>query len=112
MPLKFYFDLMSQPCRALYILLKATNVPFEKCLVNLAAGERFCLLFPATIFYCTLLGQHYSDEYKQNVSRFGKVPVVHDGDFKLTERLFCFFLNTNDNKNNFVVVVALQLLDI
>jgi len=67
MVLKLYYDLLSQPSRALYITLTAANIPFEKCEVALRNGV------------------HMSEEYKRDVSRFGKVPVIHDGDFKLTE---------------------------
>nr|AUO28660.1 glutathione S-transferase theta [Lasioderma serricorne] len=67
--LKFYYDLMSQPCRALYILLKINKIPFEPCLVNLRKGEQ------------------YADFFKNQISRFQKVPVLHDKDFKLTENV-------------------------
>lgn len=38
-PIKFYYDLMSQPARALYIFLKITNIPFEQCPVALRKGK-------------------------------------------------------------------------
>lgn len=98
--LKFYYDLMSQPCRAIYILLKASNIPFEGCRVDLAAGEQPLHKF-LRVLTIVVLGAHYTDDFKENISRFGKVPVIHDGNFKLTERLlqrivlgesyFCFF---------------------
>lgn len=37
--LKAYYDLMSQPSRAIYIFLKATNITFEPCLVKLREGK-------------------------------------------------------------------------
>ncbi|XP_017784965.1 PREDICTED: glutathione S-transferase theta-1-like [Nicrophorus vespilloides] len=67
MSLKLYYDFLSQPSRALYILLKTSKLPFEDCPVALRNGA------------------HLNDEFKYNVSRFQKVPVIHDGDFKLTE---------------------------
>lgn len=39
MVLKYYFDLMSQPCRALWLFLKANNIPFEECPVALRKGN-------------------------------------------------------------------------
>lgn len=39
MPLKLYCDLMSQPSRALYILLKSIKCDFEPKFVNLRQGE-------------------------------------------------------------------------
>lgn len=39
MSLKLYFDLLSQPSRALYIYLKAAKVPFEPCMVPLAKSK-------------------------------------------------------------------------
>lgn len=67
MTVKLFIDLLSQPSRALYIFCKLTNINFQTCMVNLGKGE------------------HMTDEYKEKVSRFGKVPVLHDGDFKLAE---------------------------
>ncbi|XP_052741376.1 glutathione S-transferase theta-1 [Bicyclus anynana] len=66
MVIKLYIDLMSQPSRALYILLKYAKCDFEKKLVDLRQGA------------------HYSDEFAA-INRFQKVPVIdHDG-FILTE---------------------------
>ena len=36
--LKYYYDLMSQPSRALWIFLEKTKLPYEKCLINLGKG--------------------------------------------------------------------------
>ena len=37
--LKYYYDLMSQPCRAVYIFLKMNNIPFEENAVALRKGR-------------------------------------------------------------------------
>ncbi|XP_055379262.1 glutathione S-transferase theta-1 [Condylostylus longicornis] len=66
--LRLYYDLMSQPSRALYILLKLSKTPYEDCKVALRKGE------------------HLSDKYKNEVSRFPQVPCIVDKDgFKLSE---------------------------
>ncbi|XP_063383720.1 glutathione S-transferase theta-1-like [Cydia fagiglandana] len=66
MTLKLYFDLMSQPSRALYILLKNVKCDFTPVPVDLRKAE------------------HYSEEYTK-INRFQRVPVIdHDG-FVLTE---------------------------
>lgn len=66
MTLKLYYDLLSQPSRALYIILKTCNIPFEKKIVNLKDLEQ------------------YTPEYEE-INPFKKVPVIdHDG-FKLAE---------------------------
>lgn len=67
MSLKLYYDALSQPSRALLIFLQSTNIPFTRCVVNLGKGE------------------HLTEEYKNEVSRFQKVPVIVHGDFRLTE---------------------------
>nr|APX61052.1 putative glutathione S-transferase theta class member 2 [Leptinotarsa decemlineata] len=67
MVLKFYYDFISQPCRSLYILLKLTNTPFQAYPVNLLKGEQL------------------SEDFKEKCSKFQKVPVIHDGNFRLTE---------------------------
>ncbi len=68
MPLVFYYDLMSQPCRALYIFLKMTDIPFESKEIALRKLEQM------------------TDEYAQ-INPFKKVPVIDDCGFILTERL-------------------------
>ncbi|XP_011876035.1 PREDICTED: glutathione S-transferase theta-1-like [Vollenhovia emeryi] len=66
MTLKFYYDLLSQPSRAIYIFLKTCNIPFEKKIVNLKNLE------------------HYTPEFEQ-INPFKKVPAIeHDG-FNLAE---------------------------
>ena len=37
--LKYYYDLMSQPSRAVYIFLKMNNIPFEENAVALRKGR-------------------------------------------------------------------------
>ncbi|GLG95039.1 Glutathione S-transferase 1 [Gryllus bimaculatus] len=66
MTLRFYYDLLSQPSRALYIFLKMNKIPFEDCKVNLSQGE------------------HMTDEYAR-INPFQKVPAIIDGNFQLTE---------------------------
>ena len=39
MSLKVYYDLMSQPCRALVIFLKQNNIPYTDCEVALRKGR-------------------------------------------------------------------------
>nr|ANS53399.1 glutathione-S-transferase theta class 1 [Sitophilus oryzae]AVR54963.1 glutathione-s-transferase theta class 3 [Sitophilus oryzae] len=67
--LKYYFDLMSQPSRAVYVFLKITKIPFEPYAVALRKGE------------------HRTDDFKQNFNKFQKVPFIHHGDFKLAESI-------------------------
>jgi hypothetical protein len=38
MPLKFYGNLLSQPCRAVIIFLKANQIPYEFKFVDMAKG--------------------------------------------------------------------------
>ncbi|XP_058066715.1 glutathione S-transferase theta-1-like [Anopheles bellator] len=64
--LKLYYDLMSQPSRALWILLEKTKIPYEKCLVNLGKGE------------------HLTEQFKE-INRFQKVPCITDSKIKLAE---------------------------
>ncbi|XP_060083378.1 glutathione S-transferase theta-1-like [Ylistrum balloti] len=66
MALKYYYDLMSQPSRAVYIFLKVNNIPFVPKPVALRNGE------------------HHTDEYKK-LNPFSLVPVIDDDGFVLTE---------------------------
>ncbi|GJQ73309.1 GstT1 [Trypoxylus dichotomus] len=69
MALKLYYDFMSQPSRAMFILLNKSNIQFVQCPVALHKGEQL------------------TDKYRNEVSRFQKVPVIdHDG-YKLTESI-------------------------
>ncbi|ELW72605.1 Glutathione S-transferase theta-1 [Tupaia chinensis] len=66
MGLELYLDLLSQPCRAIYIFAKKNGIPFELRAVDLVKGE------------------HLSDAFTQ-VNPVQKVPALKDGDFTLTE---------------------------
>ncbi|XP_025032670.1 glutathione S-transferase theta-1-like isoform X4 [Python bivittatus] len=67
MVLELYLDLLSQPCRAVYIFAKKNNIPFMLKAIEM------------------LKGQQFSEEFnKVNILR--KVPVLKDGDFILEER--------------------------
>lgn len=70
--MKFYYDLMSQPSRALYIFFKLNKVPVTYVSVALRKAE------------------HLSDEFK-NINRFQKVPCIVDDDgWKLSETVAIF----------------------
>ncbi|XP_072949453.1 glutathione S-transferase theta-1-like [Epargyreus clarus] len=66
MPLKLYYDLMSQPSRALYILLKTAKCDFIPKRVDLRKGE------------------HYTEEFTA-INRFQRVPLIEHNGFVLTE---------------------------
>lgn len=66
MGLELYLDLMSQPCRAVYIFAKKNVIPFQLCPVDLFKG------------------QHYTESFTQ-VNPLRKVPALKDGDFTLAE---------------------------
>ncbi|XP_037030138.1 glutathione S-transferase theta-1-like [Bradysia coprophila] len=66
--LNFYYDLMSQPARALYMFLKLNQIPYEGVRIDIAKG------------------QHLTDEYR-NINRFQKIPCIVDGDFRLAESI-------------------------
>ncbi|XP_042522260.1 glutathione S-transferase theta-1-like [Dipodomys spectabilis] len=66
MGLELYLDLLSQPCRAIYIFTKKNGITFQQHTVEL------------------LKGQHLSDAFAQ-VNPLKKVPAMKDGDFILTE---------------------------
>ncbi|KAK3803395.1 hypothetical protein RRG08_019160 [Elysia crispata] len=68
MPLRVYYDLMSQPSRAVYMFLRLNNVPFEAKPVALRKGE------------------HFGEEYKK-INPFSLVPAIDDDGFKLTESI-------------------------
>lgn len=71
MVLKYYYDLMSQPSRALYIFLKINKIPFESCPIAIRKGE------------------HMSEEFEK-INRFKKLPAVDHSGFKLAESVAIF----------------------
>ncbi|KAK3587078.1 hypothetical protein CHS0354_014951 [Potamilus streckersoni] len=66
MVLQLYFDLLSQPSRAIYIFLKVNKIHFEAREVSLRKGEQ------------------YAEEFKK-LNPFSKVPFIIDDGFILTE---------------------------
>ncbi|KAM3610868.1 uncharacterized protein V6R79_009905 [Siganus canaliculatus] len=64
--MELYLDLLSQPCRSVFMFAKAVGIPFEFKLVQLAAAEQM------------------SEEFGK-LSIVRKVPVMKDGNFVLTE---------------------------
>lgn len=66
-PLLYYYDLMSQPCRAVYIFLKMTGIPYQTKQIALRKME------------------NTTKEFLQ-LNPFKKVPVIDDSGFILTER--------------------------
>ncbi|XP_068766784.1 glutathione S-transferase theta-2B [Struthio camelus] len=66
MGLELYLDLLSQPCRALYIFARSNNIPFEFKHVEL------------------MKGQHRMEDFRK-VNALMKVPALRDGSFTLAE---------------------------
>ncbi|KAK2500179.1 hypothetical protein MC885_011112 [Smutsia gigantea] len=64
---ELYLDLLSQPCRAVYILAKKNGIPIELRTVE-------------------LLKDHHSDAFAQG-NPLRKVPALKDGDFTLAESM-------------------------
>ncbi|KAL5285626.1 GSTT1.2 family protein [Megaselia abdita] len=67
--MEYYYDLLSQPSRALFIILKLSKIPFEAKEIALATGV------------------HLTEEYKRTANRFGKVPCIVDNGFQLSESI-------------------------
>ncbi|XP_043261383.1 glutathione S-transferase theta-1-like [Colletes gigas] len=83
MSLKLYYDLLSQPSRALYIFLKVSNIPFESKKINLGKME-----------------QHNADY--QKIHPFKKVPAITHNGFNIIEsiaifRYICREFNVDDH---------------
>ncbi|XP_071619403.1 glutathione S-transferase theta-4 [Heliangelus exortis] len=68
MGLELYLDLVSQPCRAVYIFARSNNIPFEFKKVEL------------------MKEQHRTEEF-QKVNSLMKVPALKDGSFTLSESI-------------------------
>lgn len=76
--MKFYFDLLSQPSRALFIFMKLNKIPFEPMVIKIGRGE------------------HMRSAFKR-VNRFQKLPCLDDNGFKLSESvaMFRYIVATN-----------------
>ncbi|XP_034955083.1 glutathione S-transferase theta-1 [Zootoca vivipara] len=68
MVVELYLDLVSQPCRSVFIFAKKNNIPFEFKHVAL------------------IQGQNRTEEFGK-VNLLGKVPALKDGDFTLAESI-------------------------
>ncbi|XP_058983198.1 glutathione S-transferase theta-1-like [Musca domestica] len=71
-PIKFYYDVLNQSSRALYILLEASKIPFEPVQISLLKGE------------------HLTGEYRDKVTRFKRIPAINDHGFQLSESVAIF----------------------
>ncbi|CAG2068140.1 unnamed protein product, partial [Timema podura] len=83
MSLKLYYDILSQPSRAVMLFLLGNKIPFERKEINLKYGD------------------HQSEEFGR-LNPFRKVPVIVDGNFPLTEsvailRYLCREKNVTDH---------------
>ncbi|XP_043924606.1 glutathione S-transferase theta-3-like [Protopterus annectens] len=66
MVVQLYLDLLSQPCRSVFIFAKINSIPFEFESVQLCNGD------------------HFTEQYGK-VNPLRKVPALKDGDFALAE---------------------------
>uniref|UniRef100_A0A914XJ56 Glutathione S-transferase theta 1 n=2 Tax=Plectus sambesii TaxID=2011161 RepID=A0A914XJ56_9BILA len=74
MTLKVYVDLMSQPCRALVLLLRANNVQYEEVAIALRKGE------------------HQTEEFAK-INPMQRVPAISHNGFNLSETVaICDYL--------------------
>ncbi|XP_076759225.1 glutathione S-transferase theta-1 [Xylocopa sonorina] len=83
MSLKLYYDLISQPSRALYIFLKVCNIPFEGKIINIARSEQL------------------TPEYEK-IHPFKQVPAIEHNGFNMIEsvailRYLCREFNVADH---------------
>uniref|UniRef100_F6RC85 GST N-terminal domain-containing protein n=1 Tax=Monodelphis domestica TaxID=13616 RepID=F6RC85_MONDO len=67
MSLELYLDLISPPCRSIYVFAKMNNIRFD--------------YFPVDL----LRGDHHSKEFEA-INMLKTVPVLKEGDFTLIER--------------------------
>uniref|UniRef100_A0A8C0A0Y9 glutathione transferase n=1 Tax=Anas zonorhyncha TaxID=75864 RepID=A0A8C0A0Y9_9AVES len=85
MGLELYLDLLSQPCRALYIFARTNNIPFEFKHVELMKGERWRRGKPPGNLPGAPRG-HRTEEFRK-VNMLMKVPALKDGSFTLAESI-------------------------
>ncbi|KAK3084631.1 hypothetical protein FSP39_016586 [Pinctada imbricata] len=79
MGLKYYYDMGSQPSRAVYMFMKLNNIPFEEKAIPIMTGE------------------HRTPEFRK-INPFTKVPVLDDDGFVLTESVAILrYLSTKYN---------------
>uniref|UniRef100_A0A8C2TBQ6 glutathione transferase n=1 Tax=Coturnix japonica TaxID=93934 RepID=A0A8C2TBQ6_COTJA len=82
MGLELYLDLLSQPCRAVYIFARCNNIPFEFKRVELMKGERGWE--GAAAPDSSGRGIPRTEEFRK-VNVLMKVPALKDGSFTLAE---------------------------
>ncbi|XP_038198665.1 glutathione S-transferase theta-1 isoform X1 [Arvicola amphibius] len=93
MVLELYLDLLSEPCRAIYIFAKKNGIPFQMHTVDLRKGGQgsgFGELRDGG-------GEHLSDAFAQ-VNPMKKVPAMKDNDFTLSESVAILLYLTHKYK--------------
>uniref|UniRef100_A0A8B9SM31 glutathione transferase n=1 Tax=Anas platyrhynchos TaxID=8839 RepID=A0A8B9SM31_ANAPL len=83
MGLELYLDLLSQPCRSIYIFARSNNIPFEFKHVELFKGGTGEAGGRAAGTGCE--GWPPNSEGASKISLLKKVPALKDGDFTLAE---------------------------
>lgn len=65
MVVEFYYDVLSQPCRAVYIFFKAAGIPFEAKEIDLLKGRPFLLCKTCSSIYLQVFTGFYKRYLKE-----------------------------------------------
>lgn len=86
--LKFYYDYISQPARAVGMLLETAQVEHEKQQIKLSEGWLLAIVqkYPFYSLHFYDVGQHRTNEEYTEVCPCKQVPAIDDHGFCLFER--------------------------
>lgn len=97
--MKFYYDLLCPPSRAVLVFCNILKIPIEEIPVALRKSEYMsCRQRKYQNQLSIVSDEHLTEEFKKNVGKLQRLPILHHNGFSLGESVAIFRYLTKDQK--------------